>query len=90
MARATFARESSLPDAFDPVIAQLDPICQVLGRDPASRAGVPIAGSPEEIAGTLGTFADMGVTRIELMMWQNTPASLEAVAPVLWLLDGSA
>jgi alkanesulfonate monooxygenase SsuD/methylene tetrahydromethanopterin reductase-like flavin-dependent oxidoreductase (luciferase family) len=52
--------------------------------------GVPIAGSAEEIAATMRVFADMGVTRIELMLWPNTPASLEAVAPVLQLLDESA
>jgi alkanesulfonate monooxygenase SsuD/methylene tetrahydromethanopterin reductase-like flavin-dependent oxidoreductase (luciferase family) len=105
-----FARESSLPDAFQPVIAQLDAICDELGRDRASLGrsigvivealdqhdaedaglGVPIAGSAEEIAATMRVFADMGVTRIELMLWPNTPASLEAVAPVLQLLDESA
>ncbi len=105
-----FARESSLPEAFEPVIAQLDAICAERGRDPASLGrsigvivelldvheaeeiglGVPITGSAAEVAATLRTFAQMGVTRIELMLWPNTPASLEAVAPVLELLDGSA
>jgi alkanesulfonate monooxygenase SsuD/methylene tetrahydromethanopterin reductase-like flavin-dependent oxidoreductase (luciferase family) len=105
-----FARESSLPEAFEPVIAQLDAICAERGRDPASLGrsigvivelldvheaegiglGVPITGSAQEVAATLRTFAQMGVTRLELFLWPNTPASLEAVAPVLELLDGSA
>ena len=105
-----FARESSLPEAFEPVLAQLDATCADLGRDPASLGrsigvivepldehdaealglGVPIAGSAEEIAATVRQFAAMGVTRVELMAWPNTPASLEALAPVLQLLDSSA
>ena len=44
----------------------------------------------EEIAAKLRTFAEMGVTRVELMLWPANPAALEAVAPVLQLLDGSA
>ena len=102
-----FARESSLPEAFEEVIALADATCAEQGRDPASLGrsigvivepldvheaeeiglGVPIAGSPEEIATRLRTFPEMGVTRIELFLWPNTPASLEAVAPVLQMLD---
>jgi hypothetical protein len=52
--------------------------------------GQPAAQGREEIAATLRAFAEIGVTRIELMLWPSTPASLEAVAPVLQLLDGSA
>jgi alkanesulfonate monooxygenase SsuD/methylene tetrahydromethanopterin reductase-like flavin-dependent oxidoreductase (luciferase family) len=105
-----FARESSRPEAFRPVLEQLDAICIEQGRDPASLGrsigviveplgehhaeedgfGVPITGSAEEIAATLRTFGEMGVTRIELMLWPQTPAALEAVAPVLQLLDESA
>lgn len=50
--------------------------------------GVPISGSAEQIAETLSRFADIGVTRVELMLWPNTAASLEAVAPVMELLGG--
>jgi len=105
-----FARESSLPDAFEPVIAQLDAICAEVGRDPASLGrsigvfvealdehdaeelglGVPITGSAEEIAATLRTFAGMGVTRLEIMPWPNSMASLEALGPILQLLDETA
>jgi len=105
-----YARESSLPDAFETVLAQLDAACAELGRDPASLGrsigvivepldehdaeetglGVPITGTADEIAATIRRFAGMGVTRIELLPWPNTPASLEALAPVLQLLDGSA
>lgn len=105
-----FARESSLPEAFEPALQQLDAVCAEQGRDPASIGrsigvivealdwhdaeevglGVPITGSAEEIAAKLRTFAEMGVTRVELMLWPATPAALEAVAPVLQLLDESA
>jgi alkanesulfonate monooxygenase SsuD/methylene tetrahydromethanopterin reductase-like flavin-dependent oxidoreductase (luciferase family) len=105
-----FARESSLPEAFEPALAQLDAECAEQGRDPASIGrsigvivealdwhdaeevglGVPLAGSAEEIASRLRTFAEMGVTRVELMLWPASPAALEAVAPVLKLLDEPA
>jgi alkanesulfonate monooxygenase SsuD/methylene tetrahydromethanopterin reductase-like flavin-dependent oxidoreductase (luciferase family) len=105
-----YARESSLPEAFAPGLAQLDTECAEQGRDPASIGrsvgvivealdwhdaeevglGVPITGSAEEIAAKLRTLAEMGVTRVELMLWPATPAALEAVAPVLQLLDASA
>ena len=104
-----FARESSLPEAFQPVLQQLDAACAEQGRDPASIGrsigvivealdwhdaeevglGVPITGSADEMASTLRTFAEMGVTRVELMLWPGTPPALEAVAPVLQLLDAS-
>jgi alkanesulfonate monooxygenase SsuD/methylene tetrahydromethanopterin reductase-like flavin-dependent oxidoreductase (luciferase family) len=48
--------------------------------------GVPISGSPAEIAGTISRFADIGVTRVELMLWPNTEESLAAVALVMELL----
>jgi alkanesulfonate monooxygenase SsuD/methylene tetrahydromethanopterin reductase-like flavin-dependent oxidoreductase (luciferase family) len=104
-----FARESSLPEAFESVIEQLDAICAEQGRDRASLGrsigviveplhehdaeemglGVPITGSADEIAATLRRFGGMGVTRLEIMPWPQTPASLEALAPVLQVLDGS-
>ena len=102
-----FARESSLPEAFEPTLRQLDAICAEQGRDPASLGrsigvivepldqhdaeaigfGVPITGSAEEIAAALRRLGEMGVTRVELVLVPPTPAALDAVAPVLALLD---
>jgi alkanesulfonate monooxygenase SsuD/methylene tetrahydromethanopterin reductase-like flavin-dependent oxidoreductase (luciferase family) len=53
----------------------------------AADLGVPITGTAEEIAGTFSTFAEMGVTRLELMVWPNTPAAVEAMRPVFAALD---
>ena len=105
---SAYATDSSLPDAFAPMLSQLDAICTSQGRDPASlgrsigvfveptddhRAaasgmGIPISGSLEEIGDRLRAFDDMGVTRLELVLWPNTAAALEAVAPVLSMLGG--
>jgi alkanesulfonate monooxygenase SsuD/methylene tetrahydromethanopterin reductase-like flavin-dependent oxidoreductase (luciferase family) len=105
---SAYATDSSLPDAFEPMLTQLDAICAAQGRDPASlgrsigvfveptddhRAeasgmGIPISGSLEEIGDRLRAFDDMGVTRLELVLWPNTAAALEAVAPVLSMLGG--
>jgi alkanesulfonate monooxygenase SsuD/methylene tetrahydromethanopterin reductase-like flavin-dependent oxidoreductase (luciferase family) len=105
---SAYATDSSLPDAFAPMLSQLDAICAAQGRDPASlgrsvglfveptddhRAeasgmGIPITGSLDEIGDTLRAFGDMGVTRLELVLWPNTAVALEAVAPVLSMLGG--
>ncbi len=46
-----------------------------------------IAGSAEAIADALRTFHAAGFTRVECMLWPQTLAALEAMAPVLDLLD---
>ena len=48
--------------------------------------GVPITGSAAEIAETVARFGEMGVTRVELILWPGTEASLEAVEPAIRLL----
>ncbi len=48
--------------------------------------GVPITGSPAEIAETVARFGEMGVTRVELIVWPGTEDSLEAVEPAVRLL----
>jgi alkanesulfonate monooxygenase SsuD/methylene tetrahydromethanopterin reductase-like flavin-dependent oxidoreductase (luciferase family) len=50
--------------------------------------GVPIRGTAMEIADTLRTFAGMGVTRLEVLLWPNAGPVVEAMAPVLAALDG--
>lgn len=50
--------------------------------------GVPLRGTSEEIADGLRTFRDAGFTQIELLLWPPTLAALEAMVPVVELLDG--
>lgn len=49
--------------------------------------GVPIRGATEEIADSFRAFGAEGYTQLELLIWPPTVASLEAMAPVLELLD---
>ena len=49
--------------------------------------GRPVRGSAEEIADTLRTFGAAGYTNVELVLWPPTLAALDALAPVLELLD---
>jgi len=48
---------------------------------------VPLRGSSEEIADGLRAFRDRGFTQVEVLLWPRTLAALEAMAPVLELLD---
>ncbi len=52
----------------------------------ADEAGIPISGSPEEIAETLGRFAAVGATRVEIMLWPGTEEALETLAPAIEML----
>jgi alkanesulfonate monooxygenase SsuD/methylene tetrahydromethanopterin reductase-like flavin-dependent oxidoreductase (luciferase family) len=47
----------------------------------------PIKGSADEIADGFRKFAAGGFTQLELLLWPRTMAALEAMAPVLKLLD---
>lgn len=51
--------------------------------------GVPVTGSPAEIAETVGRFEEIGVTRVELALWPTTTVSLEAIAQSIELLKRS-
>jgi alkanesulfonate monooxygenase SsuD/methylene tetrahydromethanopterin reductase-like flavin-dependent oxidoreductase (luciferase family) len=104
---SAYATESSLPNAFETMLAALDAVCAAAGREPGSLGrsigvwveptddhgaeaadlGVPITGTADEIAATFATFAAMGVTRIEVMLWPDTVAAVEAMRPVLAALD---
>lgn len=48
---------------------------------------VPISGSAEEIADGLRAFRAGGFTQVEVLLWPRTLAALEAMAPVLELLE---
>ena len=48
--------------------------------------GAPIKGSPDEFAETIARFGEIGVNRVELMLWPNTEDSLDAFEPAMDLL----
>jgi alkanesulfonate monooxygenase SsuD/methylene tetrahydromethanopterin reductase-like flavin-dependent oxidoreductase (luciferase family) len=49
--------------------------------------GIPITGSPADIAETITRFAEIGATRVELVLWPGTEESLDAVESVMDLLN---
>jgi alkanesulfonate monooxygenase SsuD/methylene tetrahydromethanopterin reductase-like flavin-dependent oxidoreductase (luciferase family) len=49
--------------------------------------GVPVRGGPEEIADAIREFGTAGYTQVEVLLWPPTLAALEAMAPVVELLD---
>jgi hypothetical protein len=49
--------------------------------------GIPVRGSAEEIADGFRAFRAGGFTDLEVMLWPPTLAALEAMAPVIELLD---
>jgi hypothetical protein len=53
----------------------------------AEELAVPVRGSAEEIADSLRAFGAGGFTQVEILLWPRTLAALEAMAPVLELLD---
>ena len=60
------------------------------GNEPSAEEagwGIPISGTPAEIAEAAARFAEMGVTRLEFMVWPGTDESFDAVEEALVLLD---
>jgi alkanesulfonate monooxygenase SsuD/methylene tetrahydromethanopterin reductase-like flavin-dependent oxidoreductase (luciferase family) len=53
----------------------------------AAGLGSPIRGSAQAVADELASFAEIGVTRLEMMTWPPTLATVEAFVPILELLD---
>jgi len=49
--------------------------------------GTPIRGSAAAIADAMRSFAPAGFTNLEVVVWPPTPAALDAMAPVLELID---
>jgi len=100
---SSWAEERSDLGEFGSRLASLDNICVDVGRDPATlgrsagidvhplepaaQDGGAIAGSAEEIADAFRTFREAGFTQLEIMMSPGTVVALEALAPVLELLD---
>jgi alkanesulfonate monooxygenase SsuD/methylene tetrahydromethanopterin reductase-like flavin-dependent oxidoreductase (luciferase family) len=56
----------------------------------ADAMAIPLRGSAEEIADGLRAFGAGGFTQIEILLWPRTLAALEAMAPVLELLDADS
>jgi alkanesulfonate monooxygenase SsuD/methylene tetrahydromethanopterin reductase-like flavin-dependent oxidoreductase (luciferase family) len=56
-------------------------------RDFDRESAPPIEGPPHEIARTLREFAAAGVSHVQLVIDPITPAGIEALAPVLEVLD---
>jgi alkanesulfonate monooxygenase SsuD/methylene tetrahydromethanopterin reductase-like flavin-dependent oxidoreductase (luciferase family) len=49
--------------------------------------GVPVRGTPQEIADAFRGFRQAAFTQLEVVLWPPTPAALEAMAPVIELLE---
>jgi alkanesulfonate monooxygenase SsuD/methylene tetrahydromethanopterin reductase-like flavin-dependent oxidoreductase (luciferase family) len=95
--------ERSHVDEFGPRLATLDAVCAEVGRDPATlgrsagvlvtpldppdEAGAAIGGSTEEIADAIRTFRQAGYTQLEIILRPVTTPAIEALIPVLELLD---
>lgn len=98
-----YVEERAQVDEVAPRLASLDVICAEIGRDPSTlgrSVGVSvlplelaglradaISGSAEEIADAFRSFRDAGFTQLEMMFHPGTVAAVEALAPVLELLD---
>lgn len=53
----------------------------------AAGLGIPISGSPAEIAATITGFREIGVTRVELILWPGTVGALDALEPAIALIN---
>jgi hypothetical protein len=56
-------------------------------RLPFDTIGGQASGEPEELAALVRAYADVGITHLQIGLGPNTPAGVEAFAPVLDLLD---
>ena len=63
-------------------------IVEVGPHEPSAMTGPPLTGSAAEIAAGLRAYADAGVGHVQVWLEPNTPAGIEAFAPVLDALDG--
>jgi alkanesulfonate monooxygenase SsuD/methylene tetrahydromethanopterin reductase-like flavin-dependent oxidoreductase (luciferase family) len=62
-------------------------LVEVGPHSPSTMSGPPLTGTPEELAAGLRAYAAAGITHAQLWLEPNTPAGIEAFAPVLALLD---
>ena len=73
--------------AVDRDPATLDRSCCVIVEvglhEPSAMTGVPLSGSPAEIAAGLRAYGDAGISHLQVWLEPNTPAGIVAFAPVL-------
>ena len=73
--------------AVDRDPATLDRSCCVIvevgPHEPSAMTGVPLSGSPAEIAAGLRAYSDAGISHLQVWLEPNTPAGIAAFAPVL-------
>jgi alkanesulfonate monooxygenase SsuD/methylene tetrahydromethanopterin reductase-like flavin-dependent oxidoreductase (luciferase family) len=62
-------------------------IVEVGSHELSAMTGPPLMGSPAEIAAGLRAHADAGLSHVQVWLEPNTPAGIEAFAPVLEELD---
>ena len=102
---SAYVEDRASVDEVGPRIASLEAICAEEGRDPASigrsigvyvNALAPagerpnvLSGSADEMAATLIAFRDAGYTRAELMPSVGTLESVEALGPVVELVQAA-
>ncbi len=65
-------------------------VAPLAAREHEGLFGESITGSAEEIADAFRTFRDAGFTQLEFLVEPQTMDALEAMAPVLELLDRDA
>ncbi|MCA1669821.1 MAG: hypothetical protein LC793_21000, partial [Thermomicrobia bacterium] len=96
-------RHSTDVSAIPPLRDAIDAACTAQGRDPATlgrtlTVGVSvlgrtmpgsetITGTPEQMADTLRAFAREGIAHVQIWLTPTSSAGVEALAPVLDLLD---
>ena len=57
------------------------------GASEAAGFGVPISGSADEIADTLIRFEQLGVDRVELILWPGNEETLAVIEPAIRQLN---
>jgi probable F420-dependent oxidoreductase len=62
-------------------------IVEVGPHEPSAMTGPPLTGSPADIAAGLRAHAEAGLSHVQIWLEPNTPAGIEAFAPVLEELD---
>jgi alkanesulfonate monooxygenase SsuD/methylene tetrahydromethanopterin reductase-like flavin-dependent oxidoreductase (luciferase family) len=77
----TAGRDPATLDRSSAVIVEVGP------HEPSAMTGPPLTGTPAEIAAGLRAYADAGLSHVQIWLEPNTPAGIEAFAPVLAELD---
>ena len=62
-------------------------VCAVGPHGPSTMSSPPLRGTPQELAGKLREYADLGVSHLQVWLEPATLAGVEAFAPVLQELD---